>query len=211
MEISSHGEQVTLQISQFMVSSTLVGHSQILCEVICTAIVTLQHKCVLKLTTPNFQNIVQLYIHKTTDLPQVPQCPAYMPPFCNLSASQKRRRGLYAGSDILSPYNVPMSTSTYRCGTRRGVYTQDKRPIEAGSTPICLCFSRPQKLDGQDQLTEAGHSVDGDVFKVLRGFVLSMCYSTDTTREHTCDRWQIPQLFSGHWLHSCVATPPRRP
>ena len=31
-----------------------------------------------------------------------------------------------------------------------------------------------QKLDGQDRLTEVGHSVDGSVFQALRGFVLSI-------------------------------------
>jgi len=40
-----------------------------------------------------------------------------------------------------------------------------------------------QKLNGQDRLTEVGHSIDG-VFQALRGFVLSMCYSIDTTRRH---------------------------
>ena len=49
-----------------------------------------------------------------------------------------------------------------------------------------------QKLDGQDRLTEVGHSVDGSVFQALRGFVLSMCYSIDTTRWHACDCWRIP-------------------
>jgi len=31
-----------------------------------------------------------------------------------------------------------------------------------------------QKLDGQDRLTEVGHSVDGSIFQALRGFVLSI-------------------------------------
>ena len=28
-----------------------------------------------------------------------------------------------------------------------------------------------QKLDGQDRLTEVGHSIDGGIFQALRGFV----------------------------------------
>jgi len=56
-----------------------------------------------------------------------------------------------------------------------------------------------------------GHSVDGGVFQALCGFVLSMCYSIDTTRGHACDRRRIPQLFCGHWLRSGIATPPQRP
>ena len=44
-----------------------------------------------------------------------------------------------------------------------------------------------QKLDGQDQLTKVGHSVDGRVFQALRRFVFSMYYNIDTIREHACD------------------------
>ena len=49
-----------------------------------------------------------------------------------------------------------------------------------------------QKLDGQERLTEVGHSVDGGVFQALHEFVLSKCYSTDTTRRHACNLWRIP-------------------
>ena len=44
------------------------------------------------------------------------------------------------------------------------------RPIEAANLPSLLILPspKPQKLDGQDRLTEIGHSVDS-------GFVLSMC------------------------------------
>ena len=46
------------------------------------------------------------------------------------------------------------------------------RPIEAADLPLLLILSsrspEPQKLDGQDRLTEVGHSVDS-------GLVLSMC------------------------------------
>jgi len=38
-----------------------------------------------------------------------------------------------------------------------------------------------QKLDGQNRLTEVGHSIESSVFQALHGFVLSMCYSIDTT------------------------------
>ena len=44
-----------------------------------------------------------------------------------------------------------------------------------------------QKLDGQDRLTEVGHSIDGGIFQALRGFVLSMCYSIDTINIATTD------------------------
>ena len=46
-------------------------------------------------------------------------------------------------------------------------------PIEAADLPSLLVLV--QKLDGQDRLTEVGHSVDSGVFQVFRGFVLSMC------------------------------------
>ena len=46
------------------------------------------------------------------------------------------------------------------------------RRIEAADLPLLLILSsrspEPWKLDGQDRLTEVGHSVDS-------GFVLSMC------------------------------------
>ena len=45
------------------------------------------------------------------------------------------------------------------------------RPIKAADLPSLLV----QKLDGQDRLTEVGHSVDSGVFQAFRGFVLSMC------------------------------------
>jgi len=53
------------------------------------------------------------------------------------------------------------------------------RPREAGDLPSLLILSspEPQKLDGQDQLREVGHSASGDsgVFQAFHGFVLSMC------------------------------------
>ena len=61
---------------------------------------------------------------------------------------------------------------------------------EAGSTLVCLRLSCPPETRtpfGQDQLTEVGHSIDGGIFQTLRGFVLSMCYTTDTTCEHAHD------------------------
>ena len=44
------------------------------------------------------------------------------------------------------------------------------RPIEAANLPslLILLSPEPQKLDGQDRLTEVGHSVDS-------WFVLSIC------------------------------------
>ena len=41
------------------------------------------------------------------------------------------------------------------------------KPIEAGSAPVCLCFSHPPETRipiGQDRLTEVGHSIDGRHF-----------------------------------------------
>ena len=51
------------------------------------------------------------------------------------------------------------------------------RPIEPTNLPSLLILSspKPQKLDGQDRLTEVGHSVDSGVFQAFHGFVLSMC------------------------------------
>ena len=43
--------------------------------------------------------------------------------------------------------------------------------LEAADLPSLLV----QKLDGQDRLTEVGHSVDSGVFQAFRGFVLSQC------------------------------------
>jgi len=51
------------------------------------------------------------------------------------------------------------------------------RPIEAAVllSLLMLSYPEPQKLDGQDRLTEVGHSVDSGVFQAFHGFVLSMC------------------------------------
>ena len=75
---------------------------------------------------------------------------------------------------------------------------------------ICLRL----KLDGQDRLTEVGHSVDDGFFQAFRRFVLSMCYSIDATRGSdmlAINRRRIPYLVCGRWLRSCAATPPQRP
>ena len=64
------------------------------------------------------------------------------------------------------------------------------RPIEAGSTLVRLCFSRPPET----QLAEFGHSIDCGIFQALRGFVLLMCRSIDTTCEHTYNRQRIPLI-----------------
>ena len=130
-----------------------------------------------------------------------------MPPVCNLSVSQKRRGGLYAGSEILSREYAPSSEATPRCWHRNIIITDRYRSWFDPDLPSLL-----QKLDGQDRLTEVGHSVDGGVFQALLGFVLSMCYRIDTTCDcgHACDRQRI-SLFCGRWLRSGVPTPPRRP
>ena len=44
---------------------------------------------------------------------------------------------------------------------------------------------------GQDWLTEVGHSATVTFSKHLCRFVLSMCFSTDTTCEHACNRRKI--------------------
>ena len=53
------------------------------------------------------------------------------------------------------------------------------RPVEAADLPsLLILLSRspePQILNGQDRLTEVGHSVDSSIFQAFRGFVLSMC------------------------------------
>jgi len=85
--------------------------------------------------------------------------PHIRPPFCNLSGSQKHGGSLYAGSDILSrEYTLP------RLDVDIG--TLYYRPIEAAVLLLLLILSspEPQRLDGQDRLTEVGHSVDSGVF-----------------------------------------------
>ena len=86
----------------------------------------------------------------------------YAPPFATLMLVESVGGGLYAGSDILSREYAPSSVATPR------LYY---RPIEAADLPSLLV----QKLDGQDRLTEVGHSVDSGVLQAFRGFVLSMC------------------------------------
>ena len=56
---------------------------------------------------------------------------------------------------------------------------------EAGWTRSYTGLSRPPETRipfGQDRLREVGHSVDGDIFQALPGFVCSMCSSTRRTR-----------------------------
>ena len=57
-----------------------------------------------------------------------------------------------------------------------------------------------QKLDGQDRLTEVGHSVDGGVFQALRGLT-PLADTLAIVGEFLS--WSVDAGF--------VATPPRRP
>ena len=100
--------------------------------------------------------------------------PHIRPLFCNLSASRKHMGGLYAGSDILSREYAPSSSATPRCW-HGYIGTLYYTPIEAADLPSLLILSspEPQKLDGQDRLTEICHSVDSSIFQAFRGFVLS--------------------------------------
>jgi len=62
--------------------------------------------------------------------------------------------GLYAGSDILYRKYTPLLVPCLDIDVGTLYY----RPIEAGSTPVCLCFSRPPEPRlpfGQDRLTTA--------------------------------------------------------
>ena len=99
--------------------------------------------------------------------------PYIHPQFCNLSTSQMCR-GAYMGDLTFYVVNTPPLPVP-----RLDVYIRmHYRPIEAGSTPVCLCFFRPPETRipcGQDRLTEVGHSIDGSVFQALCGFFLSMC------------------------------------
>jgi len=100
-------------------------------------------------------------------------------PVCNLSASRKslcRGGGLYAGSDFLSREYAPSFGAKPRCLHRDIYYRPIKLVRQSAFASLVL-----QKLDGQDQLTEIGPSVDGGVFQALHGFVLSMSCSIDTT------------------------------
>ena len=83
------------------------------------------------------------------------------------------------GSDILCCEYAPSSSATPRC-VDVGILYMYYRPIEAGSTPVCLRFSHPSETRipcGQDRLTEVGHTIDSGIFQALSGFVLSMCRS----------------------------------
>ena len=104
--------------------------------------------------------------------------PHIRPQFYNLSASPKHR-GAYV-QDLTREYAPHLDVGI-------GTYC---RPIEAGSTPVCLCFSRPPET----QLAEVGHSIDCGIFQALRRFVLSMCRSIDTTCEHTYNWRRIPLI-----------------
>ena len=118
-------------------------------------------------TLPHF-NTPHTYLSDT--LPHFNTPHTYLSGTC-VVASRKRRGGLYAGSDILSREYAPSSGATPRC------YVLYYRPIEADDLPSLLILSspKPQKLDGQDQQTEVGHSIDSGVFQAFRWFVLSMC------------------------------------
>ena len=124
----------------------------------------------------------------------------YYPRFFNLSASRKRRGGLYAGSENLSREYAPSSGATPRCLHRTLYYglfnSLLQKLIRQRSA---LAFLVVQKLDDQDRLTEVSHSVDGGIFQALRWFVLSMCYSIDTTSGHVCDRSSANSL-AGLWM-----------
>ena len=78
----------------------------------------------------------------------LPSVPHIRPPFCNLSASWKCKGGLY---DILSREYAPSSGAMPRCWHRNIYY----RPIEAGSTLICLHFSCPPETQWS-RLTDRG-------------------------------------------------------
>ena len=91
------------------------------------------------------------------------------PLFC-FSASQKRR-GCLCGSDILSRANTPPLPPRLDVDIRLQTVSLLPKLVRQRSA---FAFLVLQKLDGQDRLTEVGHSVDGGVFQALRGFVLSM-------------------------------------
>jgi len=60
-------------------------------------------------------------------------------------------------------------------------------PIEAADLPSLLILSspEPQKLDGQDRLTEVGYSVDSGVFQAVRRSVFSICCCSLTPHANT--------------------------
>jgi len=79
-------------------------------------------------------------------------------------------------------------------------------PTEAGLTLVCLYFSRsPEtRIPSTDRGWPQRKWRCFPSFQALHGFVLSMCYSIDTTCEHACDQRQIP-VDSGSFLH-CHST-----
>jgi len=69
------------------------------------------------------------------------------------------------------------------------------RPIESADLPSLLILSspEPQKLDGQDRLTEVGHGVDSGVFPSIPLVCpFNVLLLIDTTHEHACDQRRIP-------------------
>jgi len=70
---------------------------------------------------------------------------------------------MYVGSDILSCKYPPLPVPRLDVDIGKLYY----RPIEAPDLPSLLILSspKPQKLDGQDRLTEVGHSVDSSISK----------------------------------------------
>ena len=100
-------------------------------------------------------------------------------PFCKISASRKCRGGAYIMRDL----TFYLTNTPPLPGPRLDVYRPLQKLALHRSAFASLVLQKP---NGQDRLTEVGHSIDSGVLQALCGFVLSTCYSTDTTRGHAC-------------------------
>ena len=106
------------------------------------------------------------------------------------------------GSDILSHEYAPL------LGPRLDVDigTLDYRPLQKlvrhRSAFASLVL---QKLNGQDRLTEVGHSVDGGVFQALLRRLMPLADTLAIVGEF------LSWSGCGFWLCSGVATPSQRP
>ena len=127
--------------------------------------------------------------------------PHIRPPFCNLSATRKRRGGLYAGSDILSREYAPSSGATPRWWRRNIVLQTNRSWRSALATNSVVPVPRAPE-------TRWSRSTDRG-WPQRRQWVcpFNVLLLTDTTRLRSRLRSTVNSLAAlGRWLHSCVAT-----
>ena len=85
------------------------------------------------------------------------------------------------------------------------------RPIETGLAPVCLQFSCPPETRTpfvQDRLTEVGHSIDGNVFQALCGFVFQCAIALILLTNIFAIDGEFLSCSVNTGFFSCIATPP---